>query len=187
MLVGVPALPLLTSIVGEVAIEQGRIDDDAVERSLETKEDDIVHGVSPVAPGPSLAHGTEETPARPGKEKRTLPRRNTVLAAQTSPALALHLHDLKRSRMSEDPLGQMDSEQVSTPFQSSPLLASPSGRPSPRFTNSQAMSDVLLRSYDPSSQMHMLQSHYCRSEACLHLAALHGFLMVATGAIPTRS
>jgi phosphatidylinositol 4-kinase B len=162
MLAGVPAWPSLTAVVGEVAIEQGRIDTGGVERSLEGVEDDLA--VSPIGVSPTFTGNKTEQVSLNGRNSTpTLPRRSTIIAAQTSPALALHLHDMKRSRMSEDPLGQNDSEQATTPYQSSPMLASMPNRPSQR--NVLSMADVLLRSYDPCSQMNMLQSHYCRSEA----------------------
>ena len=181
VLAGAPGMPVLTQIMGEVAIEQGRTDDDGNDlRSLE--RDDEAAGV-PI----SEPEANEETQDKDDQDSSTskedipefmstittttskgeagaITRRRTISAAQTVPALPLHLRLIRKSRASEDPLGQSDSEQASTPFQSSPSIAT---RMPPR-SNSTSRADSLLEKFDSASQMQLLRSHYCRSEVRLN-------------------
>jgi phosphatidylinositol 4-kinase B len=193
ILAGAPGMPQLTEVMGEVAIEQGRIDDDGnafkslemqedevvrgitheVRSAAETNEDDlddnIAEGVEPISlPSPSSRQQDMHTDkASDGRTptKGSMSRRRTISAAQTSPALPSHLRNLRSSRLSEDPLGQLDplsSEQVPTPYQSFPSLSS-SKQPYPL---SSLNPEDLLEKYDIQSQIHLLRSHYCRSEVC---------------------
>ncbi|KAH9946026.1 kinase-like protein [Epithele typhae] len=184
---GVHALPELTQIMGPVALEQGRVDEQGQDiRSIERRSEDgrmsrtISSNVamdsgdddndsvigSPVvgAPPPpdvSDSHISQQPVSSvPGR----LSRRQTI-AAQTSPALPLHLRDVRKSRMSEDPFGQEDTPPPATssaasPFQSTPSFASRH----PYRPNSIPAADILLQKYDFAAQMHLLRGHYCRSE-----------------------
>ncbi|KAH8106978.1 kinase-like protein [Cristinia sonorae] len=168
-LAGAPGLPQLTSVMGEVAVEQGRVDEDYGNvRSLE-QDDEVTRRVS-IPSGDSTAQLDEdeaETPtevvilqAAP-KERPTTTRRQTF-AAQTSPALPLHLKPVK-PRLSEDPFGQNEASSqptVTSPFVSTPLL--PSSKQSSR-SDSVHIKD-LFKKYDFRTQSHMLRSHFCRSE-----------------------
>jgi hypothetical protein len=182
VLAGAPGMPLLTEAVGQVAIEQGRAEEGANTRSVETLDDERATGGGST---PALqinvddddegdAHddpdGDEMYPTSsvPREIKATtrpgvLTRRRTVAAAQTVPALHLHLRTIQRSRASEDPLGQLDTEHVATPYLSSPSISS--ARPAPRSA-SVNLADGLLETYDKGSQLQLLRSHYCRSEVC---------------------
>ncbi|KAF8447943.1 kinase-like protein [Boletus edulis BED1] len=176
VLVGVPALPALTEVMGEVALRQGRTDDDGANiRSVE-EGDNLAHDIpvdtdsgedddNPSDVKPENEH-TEESgePTANDSEERTTTRsiphhRRTIVAAQTSPAL-IHLRNVHRSRLSEDPLDQQDPPpgRVASPYQSSPSISS---SPSPLKQNT---ADALLQRYDIQSQSHFLRSQYCRSE-----------------------
>lgn len=182
VLAGVPGMPRLTEIMGQVAIEQGRMEENTHEyRSVEAQDDEIAHGLSPSqnrqinvvdedldeddspdidgTHSPVVALQIDAAP-KPG----TLSRRQTVGAAQTVPALPLHLRNIRRSRASEDPLGQQDTEHSAIPYLSSPSISS--ARPAPRSATINR-ADVLLETYDASSQVQLLRSHYCRSEVTI--------------------
>lgn len=182
VLAGAPAMPALTEVMGEVALQQGRVDDDGVNlRSVEV-DDDLAPDIpadtdsgedddNPFDLKPEDENtGELEVPAASDPEKDTpawsIPcRRRTIVAAQTSPAL-VHLRNLHRSRLSEDPLDQQDPPpgRVSSPYQSSPSISS---SPSPLKQNVVATADALLQRYDLQSQSHLLRSQYCRSEVCV--------------------
>ncbi|KAJ7285818.1 kinase-like protein [Mycena rebaudengoi] len=156
VLAGAPAMPQLTDIMGEVAVEQGRVEEEgAAFKSVETADE-------PVASGPFRGQVSSPELVLPNgmSSTRMQPSRRTVLAAQTAPALPLHFHGVPRSRQSEDPLGQLDGENV-TPYQSTPSISS--ARLPPR-TASLNVADVLLANYDVPAQVHLLRSQYCRSE-----------------------
>ncbi|OSC99048.1 kinase-like protein [Trametes coccinea BRFM310] len=190
VLAGAPGMPQLTEIMGPVAIEQGRVDDQGQDiKSIERNDEDgIVRTVSIQStadsagddedsvdsPEPNVTehtvtgngNGTGKVSAVPSR----VTRRQTI-AAQTSPALPLHLRDIKRSRMSEDPFGQEDSPPVpataaASPFQSTPSFPSRH----PYRPNSLPTADLLLQKYDFPAQMHLLRSHYCSSEVQFILA-----------------
>lgn len=182
ILAGVPALPQLTDIMGEVAIEQGRIDEEGKEfKSVESTNDDLVPGVSPSISTASIRDSGDDhdddmdesdirEPDRgmstpnlilPHSHISSIPRRPTIPGAQTAPALPLHLRGLRQSRLSDDPLGQLDTEQIQSPYQSSPSISS--SRHPPRSASFN-LADVILRTYDAPTQMHLLRGHYCRSE-----------------------
>ncbi|KAJ7046796.1 kinase-like protein [Mycena alexandri] len=180
ILAGTPGMPQLTEIMGEVAIEQGRVEEEGAPfKSVESQDEEVASYGTPrtstsddgddldddedVQPGHSystpqlvLPNGTTSTPML------SLGRSRTVEAAQTAPALPLHFRNLRRSRQSQDPLGQLDAESATaTPYQSSPSISS--ARPPPRAV-SLNLADVLLANYDTPSQVHLLRSQYCRSE-----------------------
>lgn len=174
MLAGAPALPQLSGVVGQVAIEQGRVEeDDGGLRSFESSPDDASYE-APIDDNLSYegeendSGVEEELPSQPsvtgllediGPKREGLLTRRRTLGAQTLPALPLHLQIIRKSRLSLDPLGQLDTENVQMPYQSSPALAS-------ARTRSAAISraDQLLDQYDMKSQIHLLRGHYFSSE-----------------------
>ena len=188
VLAGAPGMPDLTQIMGPVAIEQGRVDEQGQDvRSIERHEDDgaMVRTISSNSAAESLEDDNDSVGGSPvpGEEQMTrnttdgsmssrpisaipgrLSRRQTI-AAQTSPALPLHLRDARKPRLSEDPFGQEDvppptSATAPSPFQSTPSFPSRH----PYRPNSLPTADILLQKYDFASQMHLLRGHYCRSE-----------------------
>ena len=192
ILAGVPAMPALTEVMGEVAIEQGRIDDRGADlRSVENldgvvrphaeitddadkdednsePEDDREDKLEeePVQAAPMAVSLPATRSAKEGKKDKPPSRRQTI-AAQTSPALPLHVRDPRKPRLSEDPFGQYDTPAPvpsATPFQSTPSF---SGWRHPRRPNSLNTAEVLLQKYDFVTQRYLLRTHYCRSEVCL--------------------
>ncbi|KAJ4487940.1 kinase-like protein [Lentinula aciculospora] len=175
VIAGVPAMPRLTEIMGEVAIEQGRAEDKAVvelRRSIESDDEDTAITLdrteSSVSTDEELEPESNEDNSSPSpnsasSEPAILTRRRAMGPAQTVPALPLHLRGLQRSRRSEDPLGQLDAEhkETVTPYQSSPSISSARA---PLRTASYSHADNLLQTYNISSQIHLLKGHYCRSE-----------------------
>ncbi|GLB34940.1 putative PI3 PI4-kinase family protein [Lyophyllum shimeji] len=177
VLAGAPGMPQVTAIMGEVAIEQGRMEERTHEyRSVEAQDDDIALGLGSSqvyaqngmdddeaddSPDTDDTHTSPvihiDDPPKPG----TLARRRTVGAAQTVPALPLHLRTVRRSRASEDPLGQLDGDRVDFPYLSSPSITSAQPTPRSAATN---RADALLEKYDTQSQAQLLRGHYCRSE-----------------------
>ncbi|RPD80177.1 kinase-like protein [Lentinus tigrinus ALCF2SS1-7] len=192
VLAGVPGMSELTQVMGPVAVEQGRVDEEGQDiKSIERSEDDgtMVRSISAgssVDPDDdadsvgSPALNEEQTtkrapeqdhPPRPLSSVSGRMSRRQTIAAQTSPALPLHLRDIRTSRLSEDPFGQEDSPParaatIASPFQSTPSFASRH----PYRPNSLPTADLLLQKYDFASQMYLLRSHYCRSEVQFILA-----------------
>ncbi len=182
ILAGVPAMPSLTEVMGEVAIEQGRLDDQGDDlRSLENldgivrpqadhtsdlpdeKDDGNESEEEPQSNPPDVDRPPLSAARLGGSKRKSSPRRQTI-ASQTSPALPLHLRDPRRPRLSEDPFGQQDHPlptQSASPFQSTPSFSGSRHGQRPNSLNS---SELLLQKYDPSSQMYLLRSHFCRSE-----------------------
>jgi len=192
VLAGASAMPLLTEIVGQVAIEQGRAEEGANYRSVQAPDDETVAGqqstqvivddddegdvddkpdADEMHPAALVPHDTDNT-IRPS----VLTRRRTVGAAQTVPALPLHLRTIRRSRASEDPLGQMDTNNFAIPYLSTPSISS--ARPAPRSAAVNRV-DALLEMYDEASQRQLLRSHYCRSEVCPTFRKLHPVIDIA--------
>jgi phosphatidylinositol 4-kinase B len=194
VLAGAPSMPQLTEVMGEVAIEQGRIDEEGKDmRGFDMGEDDVAPGTLKRADQSNAledvdsgenSDGEALTPVTPANEvsspgdmqmdrtysfdrsavipPRRLKRNTTPSAAQTSPALPIHIINIRRSRMSEDPLGQAD--QPAPVFSHAPSQSSPSIsvlKPSKGY-----VADALLSRYDLPAQVHLLRSHYCRSEVC---------------------
>ncbi|KAG2349872.1 kinase-like protein [Suillus weaverae] len=173
MLAGTPAMPELTEIMGEVALQQGRADDgsdlksttrndsgDDDDNGSDGKNEDDRIASSHIRSSNDLCapHG----PAVP-KKQTIFKRRRTIVAAQTSPAL-VHLQNMHRSTLSEDPLDQLDPSQparVASPYQSSPSIPTTQH---PFRQSTLNFGDSLLQRYDLDSQAHLLRSHYYRSE-----------------------
>ncbi|KAH9901035.1 kinase-like protein [Cubamyces lactineus] len=188
VLAGAPGMPQLTGIMGPVAIEQGRVDEQGQDiKSIERNDEDgIVRTVSIQSTAESIGDDEDsvdspdpniqehpETVDPPRKLTNVAGRtsRRQTIAAQTSPALPLHLRDIRKSRMSEDPFGQDDSPPVQSTASASPFQSTPSF-PSrhPYRPNSLPTADLLLQKYDFAAQMHLLRSHYCSSEVQFILA-----------------
>lgn len=199
MLVGVPAMPSLTEIMGTVAIEQGRLDDQGEDlRSLDNPEG-IVRTTSAhsVTVQEEMDDDDDSDLEDEGKQARQGPfepasgqapisaarlggqprknggrSRSQTIAIQTSPALPLHLKDPRKSRLSEDPFGQND------PLPSA-MVPSPSRfQSTPTFSaarhlrrpNSLTSADTMLQKYDVEAQKFLLRTHFCRSEIQFLLA-----------------
>ncbi|KAG2157127.1 kinase-like protein [Suillus clintonianus] len=188
MLAGTPAMPKLTEIMGEVALQQGRADEDGSDlKSLRTDENDVASGSGQTtrndsgddddnaSDGNNEDDHTASSHERPSNdvcgphgpavsEKRTIVNfRRTNVAAQTSPAL-VHLQNMHRSTLSEDPLDQLDPSspaRVTSPYQSSPSIPTTQH---PFRQSTLNFGDSLLQRYDLDSQAHLLRSHYYRSE-----------------------
>ncbi|TCD71888.1 Phosphatidylinositol 4-kinase pik1alpha (PI4-kinase)(PtdIns-4-kinase) [Steccherinum ochraceum] len=178
MLAGAPGLPGLTDVMGEVAIEQGRVDEEYESvRSLE-QTDGVARPASIITSDSAIQFDQEfeepqpedeldESFARPdiivqaAPKGRPMSRRQTI-GAQTSPALPLHLQKIK-PRLSEDPFGQNDNPKpppAASPFVSTPLL--PSSRHMSKL-DSVHLRDI-FKKYDFRTQAHLLRSHFCRTE-----------------------
>ncbi|EKM55562.1 uncharacterized protein PHACADRAFT_95175 [Phanerochaete carnosa HHB-10118-sp] len=177
ILVAAPAMPALTGIMGEVAIEQGRLDDQGEDlRSLDNP-DGIVRTKSDRSTT-SQDEKDEDDLTDPEDESRRSHRggmavRRQTIAVQTSPALPLHIRDPRKSRLSEDPFGQNDPPPSvivpsPSPFQSTPTFSQ--SRHLRRNGNSITSADILLRKYDPEAQKFLLRTHFCRSEIQFLLA-----------------
>ena len=190
ILAGAPAMPALTDIMGEVAIEQGRLDDQGGDlRSLDipdsivrTKSDrstasqDEKDDDDPMDPEEE-SRETEQASAGPSggqvpisatrlsRKGGALSRRQTI-AAQTSPALPLHFRDPRKSRLSEDPFGQNDPTPSAVVPSPSPFQSTPTFSQSRHFRrgNSIVSVDLLLQKYDLEAQKFLLRTHFCRSE-----------------------
>ncbi|KAJ3507872.1 hypothetical protein NLJ89_g6059 [Agrocybe chaxingu] len=179
MLAGIPAMPQLAEITGQIAIEQGRMEEEGdTYRSLEVEAGEPPYSASTsnsalddtAQDSPeSLEDFSLQVPDKPPElaqpEQSGLLDRRRTFGAQTLPALPLHLQT-RKPRLSLDPLGQLDADNTSTltpamPFQSSPSLA-PARTPSRSAAMNKA--DLLLEKYDPSSQVHLLRGHYYLSE-----------------------
>ncbi|KAH7914705.1 kinase-like protein [Hygrophoropsis aurantiaca] len=183
-LAGTPGMPILAEIMGEVALQQGRVDEDGTDlKSLQSGEDVGCGPTSATADDDSgddedndSAHqdqsneSTEHIPLRDNDDperKYSLTRspsnhKRTLGPAQTSPAL-VHLRNMHRPRLSDDPLDQLNQRntRLASPYQSSPSIPSSQH---PLRTNTLNSADSLLQKYDLQSQSYLLRSQYCRSE-----------------------
>ncbi|KAG9122978.1 Phosphatidylinositol 4-kinase pik1alpha (PI4-kinase)(PtdIns-4-kinase) [Ceratobasidium sp. 392] len=185
MLAGAPGMPTLTPVIGQVAIEQGRREEEhqlsGVVRDTQEAEtrgslssradspaqdDDDDTGPDSPAAGPSSAPASklsrEITFSESGASMQTVP------AARTSPSLAT----TRVSRLSDDPFGQLDpptpptikSSLPSTQFfQSTPSIGRP-GLARAHSLGNIAKQEATLRQYDVFSQSQLLRGHYCRGE-----------------------
>lgn len=195
VLAGAPVMPSLTEIMGEVAIEQGRFDDQggdlrsldnpdglvrtrsdgAADDSRDEDQDDISDPEDGAPntgnakqfsqPPISVARSNSEQTARPGTRTRS---RSQTVAAQTSPQLPLHLKTLRKPRLSEDPFGQNDAPFSVSIASPSPFQSTPTFSASRhvRRPNSLNTAEALLHKYDAPAQKYLLRSHFCRSEVC---------------------
>jgi hypothetical protein len=196
VLAGAPALPLLTKLVGEVAIEQGRVEDSShASRSLGLDEDDVALSTpiqSPVAAeeeedwkDDSADVESADQSQLPSSTENVLKSNRIVAASETMPALPLHIRELRRPRSCDDPFGQLDPspEYASPPSHSTPSVSST--KPS---VNTPITAEMLLQRYDHQALVHLLRSHYCRSEVRRILSLrLFGLQYILLGPIPTES
>jgi len=174
VLAATPAMPALSEFTGQIAIEQGRADDDARELgSLQMSQTDLAPDLIPKTAddntdldepdSPQLEHSGEDSPSDNASLNVRLDYKSPVpaaAAAQTMPALPLHLRSIQRSRASQDPLGQLDAQIPS--HQSSLSLPGPrASRPTTPNTP-----DILLEKYDFPAQAQLLRGHYCHSQVC---------------------
>ncbi|KAF8212221.1 kinase-like protein [Mycena galopus ATCC 62051] len=180
ILAGTPGMPGLTEIMGQVAVEQGRVEEEGAQfKSVEAQDEEVASYGSPTSSNLSLDEEDDDNDMddRPRRNFNhsspalvSLPngtglthngRRRMVEAAQTAPALPLHFRNIRRSTQSDDPLGQLDADSTVTPYQSTPSISSAR---LPQRTTSISVADALLENYDMPSQVHLLRSQYCRSE-----------------------
>jgi len=166
VLAGAPGLPRLTPIMGQVAIEQGRVVEEGpeisgLERELSqqsvtisntTNDDDDEDDVQLPSDSPR-----EEEPVLDAGVAN-LSRRTTIGPSQTTPAFPAHL--VVKPRLSYDPFGQEDPQPATSPSHSTPSLH----LTRKNHSNTPSKAEALLQRYDQQSQMHLLRSHFCRSE-----------------------
>ncbi|KAK7054859.1 Phosphatidylinositol 4-kinase pik1alpha (PI4-kinase)(PtdIns-4-kinase) [Paramarasmius palmivorus] len=159
VLAGTPALPRLTEIMGEVAIEQGRAEEGTEIRSIESQADDLATG-SPG--GIDEAQEDEETDPKSAEDGQGCLARSPRPTSTPNEASQYNRAFANCSRTSatspkyppfsqlEDPLGNLImSPFITTPYQSSPSI--PSARPSIARMSSQNYADNLLQTYDLQS------------------------------------
>lgn len=178
-----PGLPALSRVMGEVAVEQGRTDQQGEDvRSLERCEDDLVRERAISSYEQPFEDDEADSPSESLEEVEVpkcspLPfegvtsendivrrqKREVMRAVRTSPSLSLVRKEERPPRFSDDPLGQLDPFTPPAVTQSVPSL--PSTEQSHQRNPSNA-SEILLNRYDFGSQMHLLRCHFCRSEVC---------------------
>jgi phosphatidylinositol 4-kinase len=183
VLAGSPGLPALSKVMGEVAIEQGRIDRQGSDvKSLERNEDDLYQGKALPSYEPPVEEDEVDTPPedvdaqvpepssapleRAKVESSVAERRRRhemMRAVRTTPSLSLR-NEEQPPRFSDDPLGQLDPV---TPATTQSVPSFPSIEQSHHRTFS-SFSDSLLNGYDFGLQIHLLRSHFCRSEVCFN-------------------
>ena len=172
VLAGAPAMPQITQVIGRVAVEQGRAEGSSNDyKSILGPDDDLtyVNQESFIeedqdeedSPDSEGAHTPVFATQRTNPSTATLPNllahRKTVKASQTVPALPLRVRPM---RASEDPLGQFEGD-VSIAYSSSPSICSSR----PNLTSATIRrADTILAACDTQTQIHILRSHYCRSE-----------------------
>jgi len=148
-------MPLLSQSTGQIAIEQGRADHPTDLPMLET---DLAPDPIPMTPGDNTDDlDSPHSPSLPDDSDRKRPV--VAAAAQTMPALPLHLRSIQRLRASQDPLGQLDA-QIPSPSHHSTLSL-----PAPVATTPNTP-DILLEKYDVTAQTQLLRTHYYHSQVC---------------------
>ena len=166
VLAGAPGLPQLTSIMGQVAIEQGRAaEEGSVISSMEREVGQVSTAISNATSDGDDDDDVQLPPDSPQEEEPVLDpgvaklsRRTTLGPSQTTPALPAHL--VAKPRLSYDPFGQEDPQPTNSPSHSTPSLL-PTRK---HRSNAPSQAETLLQRYDQQSQMHLLRSHFCRSE-----------------------
>lgn len=185
VLAGSPGLPALSKVIGEVAIEQGRIDRQGSDvKSLERNEDDLFQGKALPSYEPPVEEDEVDSPSEDLEDAQvpdhsSVPlerarvessvagrrrRHGMMRAVRTSPSLSLQKEE-QPPRFSDDPLGQLDPV-IPAVTQSVPSLHSIEKS---HQRNISTFSDTLLNRYDFGLQIHLLRSHFCRSEVCFDL------------------
>ncbi|KZV64921.1 hypothetical protein PENSPDRAFT_638963 [Peniophora sp. CONT] len=177
---GSVAHPTLANIMVPVAIEQGRADLLGLElRSLQRNDEDVAHSAatSSMSLNKDAGEGSDSdddaaTPAQPTRDsssspessgRKRSPRRKLLHgAASTSPSLPMHLKKPRKPRFSDDPLGQLDQDEIpKAATYSSPALSSARQARTSSSLNEQ---EALLAKYAPQAQRELLRKHFCRSE-----------------------
>jgi phosphatidylinositol 4-kinase B len=188
ILAGAPALPVLASVMGPVAVEQGRVEDQvsSVERRVDDEDDDDgrVARVPPLteenntgateeddedqdaSSEPSMIEPPQAGPVRAGDEQspslyKVSPLIRSLLRRRSTISAAQTSPSLIPARLSEDPFGQNDYANPSPPVLT-PSQSSPS-LPNMKHKRN-ATSEHLLQRYSADIQCQMLRSYYCRSE-----------------------
>jgi hypothetical protein len=183
MLAGAPGMPALTPISGQVAIEQGRREEEhrlsgVVRESQEAEtrgslssrtdspiEDDDDGGYDSSTSRPSTTTFKQPPKLSIFTQSTSSVQTVTAQAARTSPSLATRAH-----RLSEDPFGQLDpptppsTKSSLPPVQSTPSISLRPGLSRAGSLSYYAHQEALLKQYDPFSQSQLLRSHYCRGE-----------------------
>ena len=198
LLAGSPAMPQLAQLIGPVAIEQGRADEEGdASGSWGSGAQNDSYSVSPY---PSLAEDDmddADSPSTSSLEEDPLPQppmkanitnpnpqqaglliRRRTLGAQTFPALPLHLQN--KPRLSVDPLDQLNPDENMMPYQSSPSLVSAR---TPTRVAAINRADSLLANYDTQFQAQLLRGHYYSSEVRHICFPLHNGLDIQKGSI----
>ena len=165
VLAGAPGLPQLTPMMGHVAIEQGRAVEEGpeisgLERQLSQESVTISTPVNDEDDEDDLQPPTDSPQEEPAlnADVAKFSRRTTIGPSQTTPALPVHL--VVKPRLSYDPFGQEDPQPTNSPSHSTPSL-----HPTRKHrSNVPSQAEALLQRYDQQSQMHLLRSHFCRSE-----------------------
>lgn len=191
LLAASPAMPQLAQLIGPVAIEQGRADEEEDgPRSWGSVAHNGPYGAS-LSPSPT-EDDTDDTDSPSSLEEDFLPQptvktnsansnpqkvgllvRRRTLGAQTLPALPLHLQNIRKPRLSVDPLGQLTADENVMPYQSSPSLVSAR---TPSRVAAINRADSILAKYDTHCQVQLLRGHYYSSEVChMHFPLLNGF------------
>src|SRR6266478_689830 len=186
---GSPGLPALSRVMGEVAVEQGRIDRQGRDvKSLERYEDDLVRGKAvpsyervieddEVLDSPLELEDVKEVPEHSPKPSAGVNSESGIAerqqgkvnrAVRTSPDLPFPRKEDRLPRFSDDPLGQLDPITFPAVTQSVPSLPAVKRSHQPGIPNA---SEALLKMYDFGSQIHLLRCHFCYSEVCEHLSA----------------
>lgn len=188
ILAGAPGLPSLTAITGQIAIEQSRADEDNIGlRSFERNEDDegtvtssnsfSEVDISQDDVYESDSPGGDQIGTQDVISRAHLLHGQAISAARTVPALPLHFGTFRKSRASEDPLGQLDSEENSIPSRSSPSFSS--SRLPLRSMPFDPV-EALLERHSTQAQVQLLRSHYCLSEVRISIISSTAFLISST-------
>ena len=189
LLASSPAMPQLAQLIGPVAIEQGRADEeDDDSKSWESSHNNpYIASLSPFAaeddaddtdsleeledhrPQPTVKAHLNKSNSQKGE---LLVRRRT-LGAQTLPTLPLRLQSIRSPTLSVDPLGQLNPDENAMPYQSSPSLVSAH---TPSRVAAINRADSLLEKYDTRRQVQLLRGHYYSSEVRhMRFPLLNGF------------
>lgn len=175
VLAGAPGVPQLTPTLGRVAVEQGRAATDGPEISgleHEISREPVVLSstIDDNDDGNSDDEDDDDGDGRPPPDSpqedeppfdasvANLSRRTTIGPSQTAPALRVHV--VAKPRLSYDPFGQEDPQPTNSPSHSTPSFL-PTRKHHP---NAPSKGETLLQRYDRESQIHLLRSHFCRSE-----------------------
>jgi phosphatidylinositol 4-kinase len=198
VLAGAPGMPHLTEVMGEVAIEQGRAQDEGQEIPRPAnQDDDVVRGVSSVQSANTTEEddndleeeSTADDPTSTSPEETTMtylrgmselntfghpkPKDGPTGRRQTIGAAktspALPLH-MQSVRKPKLSDDPLGQNDPELPLRStSPYQSTPSISSHPNHSSTSSGVDFLLQKYDLQSQSHLLRSQYCGSEVCYSL------------------